>query len=183
MIFLNLLIQSSFANESAHAAVEHGIPYKLILVQAGNFLVLIGLLVYFLKDKTRAYFKQRASSYRELVGRAEAARSEAQAQKNEIEARLKRLENGAQQSQNDAQQEAEQLKQKLMSEAKLFSERLTQEAQFAAELEIDKAKKQLRRELLNVAVEAATSKLKNEVEEKDRQRLQNEFSGKIQVVP
>jgi F-type H+-transporting ATPase subunit b len=171
---------AAVAAEEAPEAFEF--PLKEIIFQVLNFSVLVIGLVYLLKDKVRAHFTERARAYHELVNRAEKARQEAQARKTEIEQKIVALEGGLTTSKRAAQKDADDLKMRLLNDARSTAARLEHEAQLAARFEIERAKAQLRTEMVDEALIIATAVLKNQVGDPDRRRLQNEFVEKIQVV-
>ena len=190
-----LTLAQAFAHEAGeHAAaagehvVEHAasghhevvIPWGSLWVQAFTFVLLFALLAFLLRKAVKSHFEQRASTYRELVDRAENARREAERQHKEVKSKLDKLEASAAQSANQAKAEAEQLRTKLVEEAKHLSRKLEQEAQRSAQLELDKAKATLRAELLEKATAATEEKLKKSLGTNDQKQLQNEFAQKIE---
>jgi F-type H+-transporting ATPase subunit b len=170
------------AEEASHEAHAVEIPLKLILVQTGNFAVLVGLLIYFFRDKVRAHFVERQRSYAELVSRAEAAKNAATQKLKDLEEKMQKL--GAMHAENirSAQAESVRLQKELLASAHATSKRLEAEAQLAAAHEIEKAKNSLRIELLKMAVESAGTTLKTQVGEPERKRLQNDFAQKLEVI-
>lgn len=175
---------AAYGSDAAHHAAEadHGLPWKLILVQAGNLIVLIAALTYFLGRKVQDHFRERSRSYLDLVQRAEKARQEAEQQKRTIESKLRDLTRTFDDSQRQAVAESLQMKEKMKAETDAVSERLAREARQVAAVEIEKAKNQIRQEMLDAALDIATSSLQHQVGEPDRNRLQHEFADKIQVV-
>jgi F-type H+-transporting ATPase subunit b len=177
------------AAEAAHGAGEaaahgghEGIPWDSIFVQSFNFLVLVALLVFLLRKTVKAHFQHRANDYKQMVERADAAKREAEQGKLAIKSRLDKLESGASEGLNRAKQEAAELRAKLQSEAKELSEKIEVEAKRSAQVELEKAKDELRRELLDSALQASHLTLKTSLNANEQSRLQKEFVEKIQVV-
>jgi len=185
-ILLSALLMAgsiAVANETAaHGAQEHGVPFKLILVQAGNLAILVGILVYLFRVKVAIHFQQRAQSYRDLVSRAEKTRAEAESRKNEIELRLRQLETGAEEQRRKIQTETAQLKAQIIGDAKRIADGLVQDGRRLVALEVEKAKGQMRQEMLGLALEGATATLNTKVGDPERKRLQSEFVERIQVI-
>lgn len=181
---LNLFIASilapvaGFAAEGGHGG---GIPMD-VWFSTANFALFIGLMAYFIAKPVKGYFEARAANYRAALTRAEAARAEAEKQKQEIATRLAALENSAQQSITQARAEAEQLRANIVREAQELSGKLREDAKRTADIEVQRAKVELREEVLSQAVAAAKSVLKERIAEPDQKRLQSEFVGKIQEV-
>lgn len=173
------------ASGAAHAASgghgDGGIP-AAVYWQALNFVLFAALLWFLLRKKVPAYFKERAANFNMALAKAEKARLEAEAQKREIEQRLKTLQASADQSVAQAKAEAEELRKKILREAEELSVRMKEDARRTAEIELQRAKTELREEVLAQAVTAAKQILSEKIAETDQKRLQSEFVEKIQVV-
>lgn len=181
ILFFNF---ATFAQEhGAHEAegpVE--IPWGTVGVQAFNVILLFALLIYLLREMVVTHFKGRRQVYTELVERAESAKAAAQKSHREISQKLADLQKSADDNIRNAKAEAEALKQKLMAEAQTLAKKLEDDAHRAVDIEIEKAKAQLRTELLAEAITVSRDALKKTVGSSDQQRLQTEFVDKIQVV-
>ena len=183
MIKLLLLTALAQAGESAHHASgdPHAIPWGAIFVQTFNFALLIALGYFFLNKVIRAHFASRAQEYNQLVERAAAAKREAETAHHDIKTRLEKLESGAEEGLRRAQSEAAALKSKLMQEASNLSQKLETEAKRSVQIELEKAKSELRNDLLESALQASSVTLKTSLSSNEQKRLQNEFVEKIQV--
>ncbi|NJL23950.1 MAG: ATP synthase F0 subunit B [Calothrix sp. SM1_5_4] len=163
-----LFMAQAWAGEAGHHVAEaaaqghdaHAIPWSTLFVQAFNFTFLIVVLFLLLRKAVKVHFEHRARSYQELVERAEAARSQAERGKREIADRLAKLESTADQGLVQARAEAAELKSRILLEAKNLSEKLQAEAQRTALVELEKAKTELRRELLTNALQASRESCK-----------------------
>ncbi len=179
----------AFAEDAHHAAgAAHGgdhavvIPTQSLFVQAFNVIVLFAVLFFLLRKGAVAHFADRAKEYNELVRRAEAAKQEAERGHREIKERLDKLESGAEASLVQARREADELKVKMIAEAKVVSERLKTEATRTVNSEVEKAKAELRGDLLQSALATSQEVLKSSLSSSEQTKLQNEFVQKIQVV-
>lgn len=168
------------AHEAAHDA--HGVPWGSIFVQTFNVVFLFAILFVLLRKTVVAHFEHRARDYKQMVERAEAARKEAEKGRQSIKERLAKLEESSSQLATQAKTEADELKNRMISEAKTLSARLEQEAQRTASVELEKAKAELRRELLAQALTDSRENLKKNLSSSEQQKLQREFADKIQVV-
>jgi F-type H+-transporting ATPase subunit b len=158
------------------------IPWKTIGVETLNMGLLTALLIYLLRHMVIAHFKGRRQTYTELVERAEAAKTAAEKSHREIAQKLAELQQSADENIRNAQAEAAAMKQKLMGEAQVLAKKLEDDAHRAVETEIEKAKTQLRAELLTEAIHVSRDALKETVGSSEHKRLQTEFVDKIQVV-
>lgn len=187
-ILLGLLFSlSAFAEDAHHAAADahHGpvqIPWGSLFVQAFNFSVLFVILFVVLRKAVKSHFEHRAKDFRALVERAEIAKRQAEAGHREIKERLAKLESNAESGLVTARAEAEELKKRMIGEARTLSDKLQQEAKRATAAELDKAKAELRRELLQAALKTSGENLKGGLDSAEQKKLQKEFVDKIQVV-
>ncbi len=173
--------QIAEAAENSHAA-SHAVPWASVGVQAFNLMVLFLALFLALRKSIQAHFANRAREFSQLVDKAEAAKRQAERGHREIKDRLTQLESTAEQSLLKAEAEAEQLKNKMIHDAKLLSSKLEAEAKQTIALEVDKAKGELRHELLARALAESRDNLQKNLGSNEQKKLQNEFVEKIQVV-
>lgn len=183
---IQLLFMSAVAlAEEGHGAAHvdpHVIPWSPIFVQFFNLAVLLGFLTYLLRKTVVKHFATRAEEYKEMVSRAEKARTEAEATKAAVAQRLARLEASSVDTVKQAEAEASALKTRMVEEAKQMSVKLEQDAKRTVEVELEKAKADLRRDLLTKALESSKDNLSKNLGSSDQKKLQNEFAEKIQVV-
>ncbi len=181
---LVLTAPTAFNAFAASTGGDHAvhIPGWSLFVQAFNVIVLMVILFTLLRKGAVAHFANRAKEYNDLVQRAEAARQKAELGHREIKERLDKLESGAETSLVQARREADELKAKVISEARTVSDRLKAEAQQTVVTEIEKAKAELRADLLQSALATSQEVLKSSLSSSEQAKLQNEFVQKIQVV-
>jgi F-type H+-transporting ATPase subunit b len=134
------------------------------------------------KKPIKEFFGGREQSYKQALAKAQAARVEAEAKRKEMQERLTQLESSSAEAIAKARAEAESLKQKIVADAGQLSELLKEEAKKTAQIEIDRARNELREELLSQSVALSTKLLQDKMVAKDQERLQTEFVDKIQVV-
>lgn len=172
---------AAWAEEAHHAAAEHAVhvPTRSIFVQTLNVVLLLGVLIYLTRKTIVAHFKHRAEEYAQLVRRAQAAKDEAERGHREIKERLDKLESGAEASLAQARREADEMKKKMIAEAGVVSERLKTEAQRTVATEVEKAKAELRADLLQSALATSQEVLKSSLSSSEQTKLQNEFVQKM----
>jgi len=166
------------AGEAAHHAVE--IPTSLTF-QFINFVLYAALLVWFLRKPVKNYFADRESAFNQALVKAKHAKEEAEKNKREVADRLAKLQSSADQSVREAKADAETLKAKIIAEAQDMAKRMREEAQRSATMEIERAKNELREDLLNQSVALSKKILSEKMAEPDQKRLQTEFVDKIGV--
>lgn len=158
------------------------IPVEQILAQLLNFSILILILFFALRKKIVQLFLDRRQSYEKAVTTAQSARQQAEVHHLQIKEQLEKLNATAGESLQQAQSEAAELRAQILAEASSLSERLRVDAKRTAQTELERAKNELREELLTRALASAHEILNEKLKESDQKRLQSEFVEKIQVV-
>lgn len=161
-----------------HGAEAAGLP-TVVYLQAFNFLLYAAVLVYFLRAPVKNYFSGRGVAFNAALVKAQAAKDEAEAKKQEVAARLAQLEATANQQIAQAQADAEALRVRMMKDAEDITRNLKNEAHRTAEFEVERAKNELRQDLLNQSVALSAKILQERMAEGDQKRLQTEFVDKI----
>lgn len=174
----------ALASGGEHAAVEGHteIPWHSIMVQAANLGGLVLLLGFILRKTISAFFTERRQVYLDLVQKADAAKLEAEQNRREIASKIENLSKTTEQSLRQANAEATELRNRILSEAKELAEKLKKDTERSVEVELEKAKFELRKSMLEMAVDAARKTLQEKVGGAEQKRLQDEFVDKIQVV-
>lgn len=185
----SLLILSGVALTVANAvASEHGggshgdVPTKLVFVQFVNLFGLLVFFIFILKKKAGAFFFQRRQNYLEQIKEAEKARNLSEKSKQEILLKLKNFENDTERSLQQAHRESDQLKQQLVQAARENAKKMEQDVENLLKVEHEKMQRQLKHDLLSLAVDGAKKELKARVGNSEQKQLQTEFVEKIQVV-
>lgn len=182
-LFIGLLIivASSSASAAGGGHQKAGIPWGIIFTQAFNLTILLIVLYFALRKKVSKHFVDRASEYNALVNKAEDAKKEAEKSKKEIAQRLAKLKETSEQSLQQVKIEAEQLKTQIIEDARQLANKLEQDAKLAITYEIERAKNELRKELLARAVEDAEKSITADVKDQDLRRMQSEFVQRVQL--
>ncbi|MBK9293681.1 MAG: ATP synthase F0 subunit B [Oligoflexia bacterium] len=152
---------------------------KIVLYQAINLSILVGILYYFLKGKVGAFFVNRHKSIKDAVNESKRLKEEAEKRQLEFEKKLQNLERDTQKTMELIRKEGELTKQKIILEAKRMAEQIEIEAKKSVTHEIDKAKKQLFSYALESSLEGAKTILDKQVKEDDQQRLTKEFLDNV----
>jgi F-type H+-transporting ATPase subunit b len=182
---LSLLALLSFLPAASLAAgsggPSDGIPVD-VLYQAINFALFVGLGFFFLRKPVSSYFSSREQAFKQALVRAQAAREEAEQRKTEIQMRLSKLQATADDSIEKARAEAAELRSRIVLDAADLAKKLREDAEATANAEIERAKRELREDVLAQAVALSRKVLDEKMAEQDQKRLQTEFVDKIQVV-
>ena len=132
-----------------------GIDWRLLIVQSLNFLILLGVLWYFLYKPLLGLLKKREETIAQGVADAEAA----QKARNEIEVtrseKLKEAEAEASDILSHAKQAATEEKTRIVADAESRAESVLSDAQVRGEEVAAQAKKDAEKEVARMAVLAA----------------------------
>lgn len=178
---LPMLLASHFGAAAGDAHHTEGIP-SVFWLQMVNFVIYVGAIIFFARGPIRELFKGRYDNFFSAVKRAEAAKLEAEAKRKEVQDRLNKLEATRDESIQKARTDAAALRNQIIEEAKALSAKLKVDAQRTAQLEVERAKIELREELLAQSIQMSKRILTDKMQEQDQKRLQSEFVDKIQVV-
>lgn len=144
-----------------------------------NFGLLMGVLIYFLRKPVGDFFRGRREQIAQQLADLERARDEAKAQLREYENKLAQAQAEREKilAEFIAQGEAE--KQRILAEAQANANRIKDAAKLTIEAELKAAKRQLREELADAAVELAARKLTAGIKPDDHNRLIDEYLTKV----
>jgi len=182
------LAASLFAAAVAFAAEESGaphgggvhVPWGEILKQAINFLILAGVLVYFLRNPLSSFLKERSELLRKAIEDAAKARAEAAEKLAAIEARTAKLagEIAGMNAKMDVEAAAEA--RRLQETVAVEISRIRAQSEFAGEQEVKKAREELRREASLLSARAAEELVRRTLSPEDQERLVSENIEKIE---
>lgn len=178
---LPMVLASHFGQAAGDAHEGGGLP-TMFWLQVVNFTIYLGAIIFFARGPLREMFKGRYDGFFSAVKRAEAAKAEAEMKRKEIQDRLAKLEATRDESIQKARSDAAALRNQIVEEAKLLSAKLKADAERTAQLEVERAKYELREELLAQSVQMSKRILTDKMQDQDQKRLQSEFVDKIQVV-
>jgi F-type H+-transporting ATPase subunit b len=173
----------AFAAEEGGA--PHGgvhIPWGEIVKQAINFLILAGVLVFFLRKPLSSFLKERSELLRKAIDDAANARAEAAEKLAAIEARTANLadEIAGMNAKMDveAAAEARRLQEAVAAEIS----RIRAQSEFTGEQEVKKAREELRREASHLSAQAAEEIVRKTLSPTDQERLVRENLEKIEGI-
>jgi F-type H+-transporting ATPase subunit b len=184
------LVVSLCATAVAFAAEESGahqgggvhIPWGEIIKQAINFLLLAGVLVYFLRKPLSSFLKERSELLRKGIDDAANARAMAAEKLAAIEARTAKLadEIAGMNAKMDVEAAAEG--RRLQETAAAEISRIRAQSEFTGEQEVKKAREELRREASLLSARAAEEIVRKTLSPEDQERLVRENLEKIEGI-
>jgi len=174
----------AFAAEEGGAPRGGGvhIPWGEVIKQAINFLLLAGVLVYFLRKPFSSFLKERSELLRKAIDDAAKARAEAAEKLAAIETRTAKLadEIAGMNAKMDVEAAAEA--RRLQETAAVEISRIRTQAEFTGEQEVKKAREELRREASLLSARAAEELVRKTLSPEDQERLVRENLEKIEGI-
>lgn len=166
----------------AHQAGGVHIPWGDIIKQAINFLLLAGVLVYFLRKPLASFLKDRSEMLRKSIDDAAKARAEAAEKLAAIETRTAKLaeEIAGLNAKMDVEAAAEA--RKLQETVTVEISRIRAQSEFTGEQEVKKAREELRREASILSAAAAEELVRKTLSPEDQERLVRENLEKIEGI-
>lgn len=180
-----LVILASALFETAWAADGHGhtgVPVREVFWQVFNLGILFGGMIYFLRQPVKNFFAQRRADFVEAANKSQAARLEAEKQFVDIKHKLEHLESTRAESIARAEAEAADMRKQMIKDAEELAKRIRNEAETTAQIEVQKARQELRESFIQEAVSAARTVLTKDIGSQDHQKLQNDFTQHLQGV-
>jgi F-type H+-transporting ATPase subunit b len=171
-----VLITPQIAQASDQAA-ESGIGD--LFWPAANLLLLLGVIIYFARKPVQAFFAARRNEIKTDLEGAASQLSDAEITYAKWQRRLADLEGELEEIRASARQRAEAERERILSDARSSAERIRRDGVAAVELELRRAREELREEATRAAIEIAAERLEGEITNTDRDRLVDEFIDRV----
>ena len=151
-----------------------------LMWQAINLAIILTILVYFARKPVSEFFATRRAQIGQDLEDAASLLSEAEARNAEIQRRLVDLESQLEEIRETSHLRAEEESERILAEANKNAARIQADAAAAVEQELSRARRELRAEAADLALELAGQILREQVSESDRDRLLDEFITRIE---
>ncbi|MEE9121073.1 MAG: ATP synthase F0 subunit B [Syntrophobacteria bacterium] len=148
-----------------------------------NFLILAYFLVRLLKKPLSSFFRESARVIREQLQGTEQACQQAEQELEEVENRLEALDQEIQKLQGVIGEHGERERDKIIANAKQTAEQMLEKAKLDAAYSAQRAKNQLRLEVIDEAVRIAAESIRKAIESGDQERLVNEYLQDLKHMP
>lgn len=168
------------AGGEGHGGGHGEIPF-VVVYQAINLLILMVGLFIFTRKPIIEMFTQKRADFLAAKEKANSALQKAKDQHAEIQTRLSKIQSTQEETISRAKADAADLKKQILADADAMVARLKAEAQAAAQIEIQRAKNELREQLLTDSFEKAKKDISAKATVEDQVRLQQDFINKVGV--
>lgn len=178
ILLMGLFTGVVFASGGGHE-VESGVLMKDFLYRIFNFAIVVAILVYFLTKPIKKGLAGRREGIEKALAEAKKAKEEAEAKFAEYDRKLARATEEIAEISDSIRREGELEKIKIIDSAKQMAVKIEQDAEKAAELEVAKARTELQREAVQLAVGFAEDLLNKNFTKDDDTRLIDEYMQKV----
>ncbi len=168
----------AYASEGEHH-VESGVLLKDFLWRIFNFVVMAAILIFFLAKPLKKGLSGRRADIEKTLAEAKQAKEEAEAKFAEYDQKLSKAAEEIAGLSEAIRKEGELEKEKIIENAKAMAIQIEKDAEKTAALEIAKAKAELKREAVELAVGIAEEVLKKNFTKDDDTRLIDEYMKKV----
>lgn len=165
------------AGGGGHA--DSGVILKDFLYRCLSFVLMVGLVAYFVTKPIRKGLKGRTEEIEKTLADAQAAKEAAEAKHREYSEKLAKATEEIGTITASIRREGELEREKILTAAKELAVKIEQEAENKASSVVAKARIELRQEAANLAVELAEDMLKKQVSADDQKRLVDEYMQKV----
>jgi len=165
------------AGGGGHA--ESGVILKDFLYRCLSFVLMVGLVAYFVTKPIRKGLKDRTVEIEKTLADAQAAKEAAEAKHREYSEKLAKATEEIGSITASIRREGELERGKILTAAKDMAVKIEEEADNKASSVVAKARIELRQEAANLAVELAEDMLRKQVSADDQKRLVDEYMQKV----
>ncbi len=169
----------AFASGGAEHHADSGVLLKDFLYRVLNFSIVVALLVYFLRKPLKKGLAGRSEEIEKALSEAKKAKEEAEAKFAEYDLKLSQATVEIEEISASIRREGELEKQRIIENAKAMAEKIEADAERTADIEVAKAREQLQREAVQLAVALAEDLLKKNFTKEDDTRMIDEYIQKV----
>jgi F-type H+-transporting ATPase subunit b len=158
----------------------HGIDWMNFMWRTVNFTALVILLWYLLADKVKKYFIERKDQIAEELDDADKEKNNAEQQVDLYKLKFPQLDKEIQEIRDSLIGEIENEKNRIIEDAKVNAQRIIEQANASAILEVANARQELRSSVIELAGEMAVTIVNKNICEKDQDRLVEEYLTSVE---
>ncbi|MEY4617421.1 MAG: synthase chain [Pseudomonadota bacterium] len=180
-IIVNSAVASSGGGHDVHGGDSHGIP-TVVYYQALNVAIILIAAVVFGKKSIAAFFAGKKEGFLKAQEKAQGVLRSAEEEYQQMKERHDKLLMNRDESIAKATADANDLRAQIVRDAEALAQKLNNEAHLSSKLEIERAKHELKEQLIRDAFELSKRDLGSKATSADQKKLQDDFISKVQVV-
>jgi len=151
-----------------------------LIWQAVNLVILLSVIVYAARKPVTQYFADRREEIKNDIKTADELLANSRREFADWQGKLAELQQEVATIRDETRRRAEEEREAILAAAHDSAERIKGDAVAAIDQELRRAHAELRDEAANLAVELAHDMLKEQVDERDRDRLMDEFITSVE---
>jgi len=163
-------------------ADPHAINIWELAQKAFNILLLLDVIYYFAKGNIKGFFKDRRDSIVNELKTAKEDRQKFEEELNNIREKLNTLDREIDSIIKNARKEAEEEKRRIIEKAGKDADKIIEMTKKEIEVEFRAANAQLKSEIANLALKKSEDILKNEIKDKDRKKLLDDYISHLESI-
>lgn len=157
------------------AILEAGIPWKVF-----NFVVFIGLLVYFLRKPMKEFWISRSQKIQFEINEARRLYQEAEEKNRQLEGRLSKIQQEIDALIQSMDQDGVLEKKRIIAETEQMSLRMKKDAERIASQEIQRAKETLKAQAVQLSGELAERLIRENFKESDQKNVTQKYVSDLE---
>ena len=173
-----LLVTAAAASGGQDLTV--GDQLRRVLTHTINFVIFVGLLVYFIRRPLKDFLANRRLTISQQLDESRDMMAAAQTRYSEIDERLAAFGDELEEMLQQVRQECATERQRAIVNAERAAVALEEAAHRGVDKELDKAKHDLRTETVELAMDLAEQVLRSQVTAEDHRRLTGEYFERIE---
>lgn len=173
-----LAYASGDAEHGAEAA-HHGLNWKDFLFRVVNFVLVFGVIAKLAGKKITGFFRGRSQGIENQLSDLDVRKADAAKRLADIEASISNLAEEKAKIEEEYRRQGEALRDSIVAAAEAKAVQIREQAVAAAEAEAKVAVQNLRAELADSVVAAATTMLQKKLTAKDQEKLVDEYLTKV----
>jgi F-type H+-transporting ATPase subunit b len=154
--------------------------WRYVFEHTVNLVLLLGILVYFLKDSVRNFLVERKGSISSEIDHAQKTITEAKSKYEEYAQRLAGIEGEISSIKESIVKQGQTEREEILRQASIASENIKKEAQETIKFESERARQEIQTEVVTLALAIAEKVIKENLNESDKQKFVENFTKNIE---
>ncbi len=154
--------------------------WRYVFEHTVNLVILLGILVYFLKDSVKNFLVERKGSISSEIDHAQNTISEAKSKYEEYAEKLAGIEGEINSIKESIVKQGQAEREEILRQAGIASENIKREAQETIKFESERARQEIQSEVVTIALAIAEKVIKENLSESDKQKLVEDFTKNIE---
>lgn len=157
-----------------------GVNFKMILIQAAGFILLLLLLKKFLFGKIKDMIRARSDEIKETYRKSEEDRAEAEKLKEDYQKKVLEAEREAEEKIQAAVVTAKELAEGIVAKSRKDAEEIMSKAQLNIDLERKKALAEVRNQVVDLTVFASARLIQQSIDQGTAERLVDDVISEVE---